>query len=688
MKLMKTFVCGSALFILSACGGIGSSGGSGNSATPVSPEIDFCTTSTAYASQVTVTGTASFYKRGLSVTKSGGAVTEMTLDAPISTALPIKFAEIRVLNSAGTVVQCGKTNSVGALKALDGTSNLSIPNTPGNYTVEVISRSSHTLSVPGGKNPFNYYVSIKKDLYSNEPYRLSQAVTSSGVGSVSTSLTAYARESESSEILGGAFNIYNSLLVSYEYLAQNTGFSNLACMNPKLHVYWKAGFNPAQYLYPSSNPNDVPTVSFYVRSDNQLFINGGVLGNVSSKDTDHFDDTVIIHELGHHVEDVCGKIDSPGGSHYGLYRIDPRFAWSEGWGNFFGAHVVHNNIASLNPDLSAQLSGTRWDQYLDTSGYNEGSTTSGTSLIILNLIKPGSSPEAIATSGGTRWYDKVDSTTYPGEGHTREVSISRSLYKGTNTCTTYCSNSSNFEYYWKAFENDPIGIGMGKMQYPFRSSVRFYNRLFAALPGPSTSAIDNILNTDEAQQRDVSTSYVVSGQRIWPPYAIKLISNGGTPCTNPLQMQPRTEIANLTDGFSDHRYSNHYFVIDMSVLPGVNQITLSATKSTGSDVDIDLILYNDGFRFNQDCTINSSGACSSWAKSTSADMVISDRSVAASPSLPYTKTITGMAGLSTSAFYMLDVRAFTANKIINPSTLYNYTLTTQSGAYLCPSPTY
>ena len=688
MKFIKAIICVSTLLLVSACDGLPDSGRSGNASTPVSPESDFCTTSTTYTSPATITGTASFYKRGLAVTKSAGAVTQMTLDAPISTALPIKFAEIRVLNAAGSVVQCGQTNSLGALKALDGTSTLSIPNTAGNYTVEVVSRSYHTLSVPGGKNPFIYYVSIKKDIYSNEPYRLSQVVTSSGVGSVSATLTAFARESQSTEILGGAFNIYNSLLVSYEYLAQNTGVSNLACMNPKLHVYWKAGFNPAQYLYPSSDPNDVPTVSFYVRTENQLFINGGVLGNVSSKDTDHFDDTVIIHELGHHVEDVCGKIDSPGGTHYGLYRIDPRFAWSEGWGNFFGAHIVHNNIASLNPDLSAQLSGARWDQYLDTSGYNEGATTSGASLIILNLIKPGSSPESIATSGGTRWYDKVDSTVYPGEGHTREVSISRSLYKGTNTCTTYCTNTNNFEYYWKAFENDPAGIGMGKAQYPFRSSVRFYNRLNAALSG-SMTAIDNILDTDEAQQRDVSSDYVVSGYKIWPAYAIKLVNTGGTPCATPMRMQPRTETGSLTDGFSDHRYSNHYFVIDMSVLPGVTQINMSATKSVGTDVDIDLILYKDGFRFNQDCTTNDSGACSSWAKNTSStDMVLSDRSVASTPGLPYSKSLTGLGGLSTSAFYMLDVRAYTANKIINPSTIYNYTLTTQSGANLCPSPTY
>ena len=82
----------------------------------VTAEIALCVTSSTYASPVTVTGTASFYKRGLNVSTLAGNVTSLTLSGPISAPLPIKFAEVRVLNAAGEVVQCGKTNSAGALK--------------------------------------------------------------------------------------------------------------------------------------------------------------------------------------------------------------------------------------------------------------------------------------------------------------------------------------------------------------------------------------------------------------------------------------------------------------------------------------------------------------------------------------------------------------------------------------------
>ncbi len=677
--------------LLAACSSPKNEDG-GNVTTPTTPEVELCATNTTYSSGPTVTGTASFYKRNLTPTIVGGVVTQMTLGSPTTTAIPIRFAEIRVLDASGNIVQCGKTDNSGALKALDGISALKIPSTAGNYTVQVMSRANHTLSVPGGKVAFKYLSSVKKDLYSNEVYALASTVNSTGSGSYSLTLSAYARESQSTEILGGAFNIYNSMLVAYEYLAQNTGNSNLTCMNPKMEVFWRAGFNPAQYLDPSTDPNNLGTVSFYVRGENQLFINGGVQGNVSTKDTDHFDDAVIIHELGHHIEDVCGKMDSPGGSHYGLYRIDPRFAWSEGWGNFFGAHIIANNLTKINPDLAATFAAASpqasWSHYLDTEGYNDGAVTSGTSLIILNLTRAGNNPES---AGGGRYYDKVDATNFPGEGHTREVSVSRSLFKGTNSCSN-CVNANNFSSYWKAFENFVTGSGMGRSNYAFRSSSLFFSTLYAIAPG-IMGTIDTMLNTDEAQQRAGNSSYISGGRQIWVPYGIKLVNNGTSACTNPVRLQPRSETSTVTDGFSDQRYSNHFYTVDLSQLSGVTGITLSATKvttaGTETNTDIDLILYKDGYRFNQDCTVDSSGNCASWAKNTSSsDMLLFDRSTGSPLSGTFTKSISGLGSLSTSSFYMLDVRAYTAHQNINSATAYDYTLKTNTGDFLCPSVTY
>ena len=652
-------------------------------AAPVNPtcpvttaEISECSATIAPgASPVVVAGTAQFYKR--TTTKHLG---QYIIGAPIPAPLPIKFAEVRVLNSARTVVQCGTTNSAGALKAVNGTSDLQIPNTAGTYSVEVLSRSNHSMDVSSvaTKPAFQLYASVKKDTCSNIVHSISASVTSNGVTATSPTITAYARESESaSAVQGGAFNIYNNLVATYEYLAVNTGTVNISCLSPKFHVFWQAGFNPGQYIYPDGDFADsasVPNISFYLRGYNELYINGGRLGNVTSEDTDHFDDAVIIHETSHRIEDVCGKMDSPGGTHNGLFRIDPRLAWSEGWGNYMGAHIIRNKLASINPDpaLASDLGATGWVYYLDTSGYRDGAVNSASELIFLNLTKAGNNPESFTSGGSTYYFDKVDSTANPGEGHFREVSVARSLFKITNTCTSVCTNHSDyFDEVWKSM--DKI-TGMGQAMYPFRNSARFYDRLnanFGAMP----ASIDATLNSDEAQQRNGHANYTIGGNLTWPGIGIKLVPSM-TAC--PLEIRPKNEDVTVTNIFSDQRFSSHFYTIDKATTlnpTGVTTITLTATYQAGTTpVDIDLILYQEGYQFVTD----SSGS----KNTTSSQYLRSDRSSG------LIKIISSLDLLPTSPF-MLNVRAFTTGTTILSTTRYTYTLTTNNpGEYLCPSATY
>ena len=680
---MKLILLLPTLFLFSCSVRLGSP--SQNSPGPtIAAELAECATSSTYTSPVVITGIASFEKRGLDISHTGATVTKINLSAPISSALPIKFAEVRVLDASGAVIQCGITNSLGSLKALDGVAALNIPNTPGNYTIQVLSRSRHAMAVPMGKSPFMFYTSVKSDLYSNQNYILSQGVVSTGSGSVlANGLIAYAREEQSSDVKGGAFNIYNSILTIYEYLAQNTGSSNITCLDPKLDVFWKAGFNPAQYIYTSADPATLGTLSFYDRGQKKLFINGGRLGEIKMSDTDHFDDAVIMHEFGHHVEDMCGTMDSPGQVHYGLYRIDSRLAWSEGWGNFFGAHMIRNNVNSLNPDLAAQLASfttSGWLYYLDTQGYSDAGTgvTSGNEYIRLDLTKPGNNPESVSTPNGTRYYDKVDSTLYPGEGLFRETSISRSLFKTTNTCATGCTNTNYFANIWQSFEKNPAGVGAGKSIYPFRSAARFYSRLNQSFAGSIPATIDSILNTDEAQQRETNAAYTVGGFRISVPYGIKLVPTGVTACS--IKIQPRADSGLNSNNVSDQRFSNHFYYVDMSSLPGVTEIWLTVSKTAGTTVDIDPVLYSEGYAYDEDCAAYAtSGACTAPQKVTSSDMVRWDRSVGNG-----IKKLQNLSALSTTSNYLLNIRAFTAGIAVANTTEYSYTLTDQSGGNLCP----
>jgi hypothetical protein len=674
-------------------------------ATPVcattTAEIAECSADMTVTSPVTVTGTANFYKRTIKV----GSY--LTLAAPITTPLPIKFAEVRVLDASNTVVQCGTTDSTGALKNVAGTGSLQIPGTAGNYTVQVLARANHTIAPGGGKAAFKFYASVKKDICNNVVQSISGTSTVSAGTASSPTLTAFARESESSNVIqGGAFNIFNDLFTTYDYLGNNTGLSDITCMNPKLNVYWQAGFNPAQYIYTSQDPSTLSPLSFYLRGQNELYISGGQIGNVATADTDHFDDAVIIHELGHHIEDVCGKMDSPGGSHNGLFRIDPRLAWSEGWGNFMGAHIIKNNLALINPEIVTPLGAAGWTYYLDTNGYSESaSQSSSNQLIKLDLTRAGNASVAAEHPATGYFYDRVNwSTAAPGEGHFREVSIARSLFKSTNSCASLCTNTNYYPKIWQAFEKDPAGIGMGKSIYSFRNSALFYNRMTASFGGTLPASIDATLSNDEAQQPVTAGAYSTDG----PAYAIKLVPSG-TAC--PIVIQPKRQLSVVSDANPamtqlapgdaadktaadervDQRYSNHFYRVDLALLPSVTDIKLNIlSKDAGTTLDFDLLLFNEGFTYvNETCTSRSgNGTCSSYAKATSSQFLRSDRSIIADPSVPFTKTIQTLNLLSTTGNYLLDVRAYNAGIPTLATTQYTYQLTDQSGGYLCPNSTY
>ena len=128
-------------------------------------------------------------------------------------------------------------------------------------------------------------------------------------------------------------------------------------MNTRINVYWKAGFNPFQYYYPDADPSTLGSNSYYHHDgDKGLYITGGSLGNTSIVNTDHFDDYVIIHELGHFIEDHCGQLITPGGKHFMTSRIEPQLAWSEGWANYIAGQVMYSNLAEINPEFEARMS--------------------------------------------------------------------------------------------------------------------------------------------------------------------------------------------------------------------------------------------------------------------------------------------------------------------------------------------
>jgi len=73
---------------------------------------------------------------------------------------------------------------------------------------------------------------------------------------------------------------------------------------------------------------------------------GGViyLLGEEGRDTDEYDQHVILHEWGHYFEDKLSRSDSIGGLHSLNDRLDARVAFSEGWGNALSGIITGDPI--------------------------------------------------------------------------------------------------------------------------------------------------------------------------------------------------------------------------------------------------------------------------------------------------------------------------------------------------------
>lgn len=663
-------------------------------------EVPECNQTYTYSSTIALTGTANFFKRGVNLvtqyeTENGEPVLKlknMTQGDPLANALPIKFAEVAVYNSANQIVQCGKTNADGYIKALDASSNLLIPNTAGNYTVRVFARMNHALS-----SNVTAYAVVKQDKYTNEVYYISTTATSNGVDDVNVSLTAYARQTDSLNIEGGAFNILNSIYTSYEYINSNIVDTSISCLNGKFDVYWKLGFNPAQYVYPEKDPSLLPTTTFYDQNTNSLFIAGGRLGNFSFEAAAHFDDYVIIHELGHHIENVCGSLISPGGLHYIIARTDPRLAWAEGWSNYFAAQVMYNSINSINPEFKNKMvaSGVaseitdveaNWTYLFASEGFSDSVQNIGTGTgFMFDLKKPGNNPDTwqIGNYVGQS-FDKVDPTRYPGEGHFREGAITRGLFKLSNVCGGACITADpiSFEPIWKSMDKL---TGIGQSIYTFKSSAYFMEILKTLT---AWNAAQKTINDSEALHLFTDSAYTSAGVTKWVPYGTYLTTVTSGACgVGSLHIQPRSDDPVLTGTNSDQRYSNHFYTVDLNALSGLDQIQVTFASVIGTPTEFDILLFEEGYEFNSDYTCpsySSDGTTCAVSyqatRGTNANVVKNDRR---SGNIA-TKVIRDLQLLNPNKRYLLNIRAYTANKSISSDTEYTYTIKDQNGANICP----
>lgn len=615
MNLIRNSRRFTVLFLLSGavafsgCGGspLGGSddgGGGGNPTQATAPE--YCSTTNSYAGGVTVSGTAEFQYRPTDpdLGLSGNPVNA-----------PIPMAEIRVLNQAGTTVQCSTTSTTGVI-------SFTLPAGAATYTLKIYSRSITT----------KLKVSVNEDYYANAPYVLSKTFTlPSGTSPYSVgNIVASARQSTSAKIEGGAFNIYNQIWRANEYIRTTT--SNAAFVAPLVNVYWKKGYNPYDYF------GGGPLLSFYRPGYRQLFILGGNAGAVSNVDTDHFDNSVIIHEYGHFLEDVFAKSDSPGGSHNGNFIIDPRLAWSEGWANFFQAAVLKSYDSS-------------WQYYIDTNGFKNDSVEGGIGKLLIKIDMTLNNGKCASTPSPFNTYS-CDPVGTSGEGTYREMSISRYLFKTLNTANV------PFSAVWQAFSNTETGgvaSGLSSSLVSFRN-IGLFNYFLGNIIGGSYPSWATVLT--EEKQNKTPYYYADMLDRV----TVNTCEGGAGRSLTPTVDQSGSKSNLFT--------SNDFYRFDYNGTASTIQLTYTGGSS---NMDLDLHLYKEDYLY-QETNASSNGTIA--------------RSSARTWAIEQGSESINMSGLPAGR-YLLNIKAYTAGKLssqLGGPAIYKLKITQGSTTEdLCPA---
>lgn len=562
-----------------------------------SPEGEYCgaAQATTYTgATTTVSGTATFKYRPFHSTQG-------LYGDPVS--LGTTYAEVHIVDSTGTIVQCGETSAT-------GTFSLVIPQVAGSYKVQVLSRSL-TDKVKA---------SVLKDIYAALPYTVETAFSvSASQSSVSSlSVVAPARVSENSEIPGAAFNILANIFWANEYIRGNT--SNSSFVADKVSIFWKAGFNPYSYFGASST-----LASFYISSENRLYILGGKNDDVKSSDTDHFDDSVILHEYGHFLEAQYSRASSPGGSHNGNFIIDPRLAWSEGWANYFQA-AVQNGVV-YNASYSGPRKGTGgFKNYADSVGFS-GDSVEGSGSTYGIQINRDLSADPNATPAPL---DKAATN----EGIFREFSISRTLFK-----TITNSGGLPFSAIWDAFT---------ELRNTNTPAYKFTNF------GLYNSVLQSILNADYTGQSQITWNSVLTEENqvkttsLYGRYTSNQTPSGGSPACPTTTMTPVIDATYSYDR-SNQLMSNDFYTFYHDGTS--KQIGLKATSS-GNVIDMNLYLYTDSYYYSEEIQEAQAGFSNSTMARRSKTVNVS------SSSETEVVDLTGLA----AGYYMINVKASTLNK--------------------------
>lgn len=228
---------------------------------------------------------------------------------------PAGFVEVEIIN-AGANNAVLATTSTGP----DGRFSVDVPGASQGTRIAIIAYSRNSaVNVGDNLTTYQWSTAASAQTVNSDPFDL-------GVLQI--------RENENA----GALNILDVITAGRDYVAARTS-RNI----PQVRVKWRKGL--VQRCGTCYTGDEIFLLSRLVTS--------------SFDDTDEYDDSVIMHEYAHHIQEMVTCTSNPGGSHSSCEAAQNLgLAWSEGSAQYFS--VV---VGGLDPRVD-QVSG----YYLDSTG--------------------------------------------------------------------------------------------------------------------------------------------------------------------------------------------------------------------------------------------------------------------------------------------------------------------------------
>ena len=337
--------------MLTACGG-----GSGSETTPPPNTQSTPPPSTETSTTTTISGKVTFDR--VPHTLNSG------LDYKKTIKRPIRGAIIEAVNASGDV--------------LDKT----VLSASGNYSLTVDANTNVRLQIKSqivsdGEAKWDF--SVTDNTQDNQIYALQGTLASTGQNGQQTR-DLHAAHGWTGEKYEGARAAAPFAILDSVYSAVQTFLSvdpNIEF--PPLELRWSVN---NKTLLGSKAQGHIGTSAYFPEEAGGTIY---ILGE-EGRDTDEFDQHVILHEWGHYFEHRMSRTDSIGGLHSLNDRLDARVAFSEGWSNALSAILTQDPI------------------YRDSSGSKQASGFSF-NLETSQISNPGWFNEA---SIGTIIYDVFD----------------------------------------------------------------------------------------------------------------------------------------------------------------------------------------------------------------------------------------------------------------------------------------